>query len=119
MQENSEKNSKDEVVEIVEKSEKRGSVTALFLRAYWMFFGFIPPLVAVKMLLESKQFPSTGDLLFAISLLLIIFARFVDIRFLEGKRADFEPATMRDFYQFSLKIVLIFAFLWSVLRFVF
>ena len=54
------------------------------------------------------------DLVYWLFVVSLITARYVDIRFLRGRTSEGQPATMRDWRRYSLRVLAISATLWLV-----
>jgi hypothetical protein len=84
---------------------KNPPILALFLRLYWMMLGYIPALLVAVNILKRDNKSGIMFLLFFLTILFVIKARFIDIKFYNGSTADGEIATMKTFYCFSAKVL--------------
>ncbi|MCZ7643777.1 MAG: hypothetical protein M5U26_00600 [Planctomycetota bacterium] len=78
------------------------------LRIYWMFAGCVAPAYAAVIIArEGEGQPGVADAVFALGLITLLAARFVDIRSYNGKTGEGAPATMADFRRYAVGVVLI------------
>lgn len=84
----------------------RRGLLSFAARIYWMLLGIGPILAAVSWMVDSKVYPSSGDALYWAGILAMIGVRWLDIAFLDGTRADGEPASRRDGWRYSQSLIL-------------
>jgi hypothetical protein len=72
-----------------------------------------------QILLYKAQFFSPGDILYWLSIFIIIVVRFIDVKFLHGDTAEGTPATIKDFNIYSMILLLASLFVWLGIHFFF
>jgi hypothetical protein len=91
---------------------------SLILRTCWMFWGYFPLLFFAKKIVYDKVgLFSFIDLAVLANLLFVIFIRYLDIRFFEGKTGDGAPATMADLRSFALSAAGTVLFFWVIFQY--
>mgnify|MGYP001559627505 FL=1 len=101
----------------VEASTKTDSGAGCLLRLFWMAFGNILLFCTLGLLLKNKPaFPSLFDAAIAVILLLLVLARFLDIRFCKGQTANDTPADMSHWRRYALIVSASGGLLWGVTR---
>jgi hypothetical protein len=73
-------------------------------------------LILTAMLIYRGAGWPTADILFGIIVLLLIWARYLDIVRYQGTTADGEPASMAHLKRYALILVVVAAALWAVAR---
>lgn len=77
------------------------SILGLFLRLYWMMFGNGVVVIAAALPLAYPQMPTAPQLAgFALGVVSLVAARFVDIRYCGGQTADGAPASLDDWKRY-------------------
>jgi len=82
------------------------------LRVYWMLLGNALVILCAYQIVEAEGALSLVDLLYWLGVASLVAARYVDIRSMEGRTAEGEPATMRHWKRYSLGVLGISAALW-------
>jgi hypothetical protein len=101
-----------------EEKQAQDTITSVFLRVYWMILGYIPFMVGAKLILKNKQnLFAMGDAILALTTVLVLIARFVDIKFFKGETKDGVPATMKNFFIHSIILIVVTIALWMCLHF--
>lgn len=86
------------------------------VRLFWMIVGYgVLVLLAAQMVGTGRAF-SVLDLGFGATVLLVIAARFVDIRFFDGRDEFGNPATMSDWRRHAIWVISIAALVWLAIR---
>ena len=102
----------------VSSTNPKNKGLGLILRTCWMIWGYFPLLYFAKNIVYGKAgLFSLMDLGVLINLLLIIFIRYLDIRYCEGTTAEGKPATMADLRSFSLSAAGVFFFFWAIFQY--
>ena len=93
------------------------SILALFLRLFWMFLGNIAlGASALYMLSHRASIFSPADVVYAVSVPLLIVARYVDIARFKGDTAYGEPATLAHWRRYALSLLLGSIVAWVVIH---
>jgi hypothetical protein len=80
-----------------------------------MMGGNIALLFSFFWILKPRESASSGaDIAVPVILLIMIAARYADVRFFGGSTSDGEPATMRDFYKWAALLSGISVVLWGL-----
>jgi len=102
-----------------QENQYNTSVLSIIVRIYWFALGYFFTLYSVKRIFSFKaQFFSTGDILYWLSIIMIIGVRFIDVKFLHGDTAEGIPATMKDFFIYSGSLIIISLMLWFGIHFI-
>jgi len=89
-------------------NSSQNSAIGLLARIYWFFIGNIFLfMLSLKIAMGEINDAFVGNLLFGITVVTLIFVRFIDIKFLNGQTAESEPATMTDWRRYTLKLIMI------------
>ena len=80
---------------------------AALARAYWMLLGNVPLMFLVAMI-GSRKFasPLIPSIAYFLVVLSVIIVRYVDIRYLNGRTADDEPATLAHWRRHALILII-------------
>jgi hypothetical protein len=84
------------------------------LRIYWMILGNVLLVAAAYKIAQTEGELTLVDLVYWLFVVSLITARHVDIRFLRGGTSEGQPATMRDWRRYALRVLAISATLWLV-----
>jgi hypothetical protein len=84
------------------------------LRIYWMMLGNVFVAIAAYKIVQSEGELAIVDLVYWLFVVSLIMVRYVDIRLLRGCTSEGQPATMRDWQGYSLRVLAISATLWLV-----
>jgi hypothetical protein len=80
---------------------------SMLLRMIWMMMGGVALIFCLFSIAKARpQFLSLADAFFWVAAVLMICARYLDVRFFHGTTTSGEPATMRDFAAYVIFIVL-------------
>lgn len=96
-------------------SEYERPVVAELCRMTWLAFG--PAGLIFSAAAVSKDPPgrySVTDVLFWGITVLVVLTRFLDIRFFRGRTTDDKPASLSDWWQYSIKVGLFAVALWFI-----
>lgn len=92
--------------------EKNGGVVALFLRLFWMFLGNTVLGVSALMIVQAGASFSLIDILYWLTIPLLVAARYVDISWFKGDTAYGEPASMSHWRRYTVVLLLIAVGAW-------
>lgn len=73
-----------------------------FLRLYWMIGGFLIAVLCGVSVVQHQGGFSVVDIVYWAAILGVPAARYADMRYFNGRRADGEPMTLADWNRFSL-----------------
>jgi hypothetical protein len=93
-------------------AESMGCIAGL-VRITWLLFGNVVPFFLAVFIAQRSGF-SALDLFFWAAVAGLILLRYVDITRLGGLTGDGEPATLRHWRRYSLRLLLIFAVVWAL-----
>ena len=95
------------------------NVLSVLVRIYWFALGYFFTLYSVNRILSFKaQFFSSGDILYWLSIIIIIGIRFIDVKFFHGDTAEGIPATIKDFFIYSGMLIVISLVVWLGIHFI-
>ncbi len=84
-------------------------------RTVWVLFGNLAiGVIGLKIVIDQAQLFSWLDLLFWLMVVLVIGARYVDIRWFQGMTTRSEPATMRHWRMHTLYLLAISGAGWGI-----
>ncbi|RJO68942.1 MAG: hypothetical protein C4523_06625 [Myxococcales bacterium] len=91
---------------VQEKSVPRyDSILKVVARLYWIAFGNFPLFFLPILIVQNKAYgPSLYDLFFWLAWLALVLVRYADIVRLNGKTADYEPATLSHWKRYAFKL---------------
>jgi hypothetical protein len=82
--------------------ERHESAAGCLARLFWMMLGNIILAIAALKVFEGPSLGLTwADLGYWMTVAILLAVRYADIRYLDGKKADGEPATMSDWRRYS------------------
>lgn len=91
------------------------TIPGLVLRLFGMVFGNLAlALSAVLIIRHGNGIGSIPDIVYGLTVPLLIVIRFADIRYFNGSTGEGKPATMRDWSRYSIRIAIIAAFVWCL-----
>jgi hypothetical protein len=86
--------------------DKQGTAAGVLARLFWMLFGnAILAFSAVFILHNRGGFLHTADLVFWITVAVLVLVRYLDIRFLNGLTAAGAPASMRHWIRYVVVLL--------------
>lgn len=89
-------------VDIPQEEGQHDSASGCLARLFWMMLGNAILAVAALKIFEGPSLGLTwADLVYWATVASLLVVRYADVRYLEGKRADGEPATMADWRRYS------------------
>ena len=88
------------------KGDEKTSVFGIFLRLFWMLLGNITLGISAVMIMGTRdRFFSTADLIYAVSIPLLVVARYLDIARYKGADAYGEPATLGHWKRYTAFLI--------------
>ena len=82
------------------------SASGCLLRIYWMMVGNALLFAAAYNIAHTESALTWIDLLFALFILCLLAARYIDIRHLRGRTSDGQPATIEDWKRYAIRATL-------------
>lgn len=96
-------------------SDKQGGMLSLLLRVFWMLLGnIILFLIAFGIYDSGKKGLGLKDAFYWIILILLMLARFIDIKFLDGLTVRGSPASMSHWYRHIITLIICAGLLWGL-----
>jgi len=92
--------------------EKTGGVGVLFLRLFWMFVGNMVLGVSALLIVQTGASFSPIDILYWLTVPLLVAARYADICWFKGATAYGEPASMAHWRRYTIGLLLFSAGAW-------
>ncbi len=92
--------------------EKSGCLS-IIVRLTWMAFGNMALIITAFSIVQQKA-GIVLDVIFWAVVTGLILIRYIDIKVFQGNTADNEPATLKDWRQYSILLIVISAFVWFV-----
>ncbi|MCX6558919.1 MAG: hypothetical protein NTZ26_00260 [Candidatus Aminicenantes bacterium] len=87
-----------------------------FVRLTWIFGGV--SLVYCAVYVAMRKGPVVADILLFVFALLLIVARFLDIRYLDGETMNQQPATIKHWRRYSFFVLIITSALYALAKFI-
>lgn len=84
-------------------------------RMFWMIGGLVV-LIFISLAIFRNSAFSIYDIAFAVIVMAMILVRLLDIRYLRGETADGQPATIRDWRRYAVRLAASSAGFWAVLH---
>ena len=84
------------------------------LRVYWMILGNALLAAAAYKIVQTEGELTLVDLVYWLLVGSLITVRYVDIRFVRGRTSEGQPATMKDWRQYTFGVLAASATLWFV-----
>ncbi|MDQ1351367.1 MAG: hypothetical protein QG657_1669 [Acidobacteriota bacterium] len=88
-----------------------------FIRLFWMFVGNVV-LVFLAFSISMRNESIIVDAAFWLTVIVLVSIRYVDIKWFKGQTGDAEPATLKDWRQYSIRLVLASVGLYALVRLV-
>jgi len=88
------------------QQEKDSGVGALFLRLFWMVLGNMVLGVSALLIAQGGASFSLIDLVYWLTIPLLVAARYVDISWFKGNTAYGEPASMAHWRRYTVGLLL-------------
>jgi len=97
--------------------DKQRGVSALAIRPFWMIFGnFVLMICAAGILTGENKQTAVPDVIFWCTAVAMIFARYIDIKYLDGLTATGEPANMRNWLKYAIILFALSAVIWAAVH---
>jgi hypothetical protein len=88
------------------QQEKNSSVGGLFLRLFWMFLGNMVLGVSALLIVQAGASFSPMDILYWLTVPLLVAARYAEISWYKGVTAYGEPASMAHWRRYTVGLLL-------------
>ncbi len=106
----------DKTSELCQEKEPTRCLPFL-IRLCWMFFG-IAFLIFFTISITQQSVPIIVDAALWLTVIVLVSIRYVDIRWFNGQAADAEPATLRNWRQYIIRLLLASGSLYALARLV-
>jgi hypothetical protein len=94
-------------------TEKYGSIFSLFVRFFWMLLGNAILLISTIFILQGENWAfHTADVIFWVTIAVLILARYLDIKFYAGLTAMGEPASMVNWQKYAILLLICSTVIW-------
>lgn len=102
----------------MENKDKHDSFAGFFIRLYWMAFGhLITILLVIRMAVKNPESIMLLNIFYFLNTACLVISRYVDIQYLNGLTTEYEPATIKDWKEYSVKLIIISLLLWIIVYF--
>jgi len=96
---------------------QQSSIVGAFLRAFWMFGGNVLLFfVTIAIFEKGARTPNLLDTLYWAIVVLLVLAKYLDVRCYHGLTGQGEPATMKHVRRYVVILVQVTAVVWGLLR---
>lgn len=92
------------------------SARSVLARLYWMLFGHFPIAITAAHAIAVPEFPARIDALYWTSVAALVGVRYWDVTRLGGETAEGDPATIRHWRRFALRVTAAALMLWASVR---
>jgi hypothetical protein len=93
--------------------DKHDSIFSLFLRVFWMLVGNTILVILTIFILRGEKWTFHAvDVVFWVTVLALILARYLDIKFYCGLTSTGEPASMVNWRKYAIVFVMCSAVIW-------
>lgn len=100
--------------QIYQEKEPKGCLS-LFIRLFWMLFGNgLLILFAISIILNRATI--FVDVAFWLTVTILISIRYIDIKWLKGQTSEAKPATLNDWRQYSIRLLIISTVFYALAR---
>lgn len=100
-----------------DQTKANSNAAGCLFRLYWLFIGNALLLFLLVFVFENNQSPPTlPDAAYLAILASLLFARYVDIRFLKGQTDEGKPATMTHWRRYLLIMIPVGVGAWLLAR---
>ncbi|MEW6087598.1 MAG: hypothetical protein AB1498_04780 [bacterium] len=94
------------------------SSTGFLIRLYWMIIGnFTTILLAVQIAANNPKSIMLFNVFYLLNTICLVILRYIDIRYLNGLTIESEPATIKDWKKYSVKLIIFSLVLWIIVYF--
>ncbi len=94
----------------------RHAARGCLLRVYWMLLGNAFVALFAYGIVQKGGALTAMDIFYWRGADSLVITRYVDIRFLAGTTAEEEPATMKHWQRYSLRVTAAFGILWLIVH---
>jgi hypothetical protein len=96
-------------------SDKQGGGLSLLVRFFWMVIGnFILFFMAAGICASENKGLGLKDAIYWVVVILLVLARYVDIKYLDGLTAQGAPASMTHWYRYSAGLIIGGGLVWGL-----
>jgi hypothetical protein len=104
----------DRASQIVQEKEPTRCLPFL-MRLFWIFFGSAL-LIFFTISITRQSASIIVDVALWLTVIVLVSIRYVDIRWFNGQTADAEPATLRNWRQYTIRLLLASGALYTLAR---
>jgi hypothetical protein len=91
------------------------SASGFLLRLYWLFGGNgLAAILALSIALQKTYNSILINSIYLLTVVLLIVSRYIDVKYCAGQTAEGEPASIKNWIQYSILAVAIYAVVWIV-----
>lgn len=95
--------------------DDQGTAAGVMVRLWWMLIGNFILVVCIVLIVQNRRgFFHTADPVFGITVLSLVLARYVDIKFCKGLTATGAPASMVTWVKYAVLLVIGSAVVWAL-----
>ncbi len=96
-------------------TDKHGSGLSIIARLFWMFFGNAILFISIIFIVEHKGgMFHTADVVFWITVAILIFVRYLDIKFCVGLTATGNPASIAHWIKYAILLLIFSTAVWAI-----
>jgi hypothetical protein len=88
------------------------------LRVYWMLLGNALVFLCAYLIAQAGGLFSAVDVFYWLAVAGLLGARYVDVRYMNGRTAEGQPATTRDWRRYRLGVLGVSVVLWGAVHLV-
>ncbi len=96
-------------------TSKQDSIFGLLARVFWMLLGNMVLVITIIIIFQHKgQMFHTADLVFWITVAVLVLVRYLDIKVWGGLTAAAQPASMADWNRYVVLLSIVSAAFWAL-----
>jgi len=96
-------------------AEKYDNPLSLLARLFWMLFGNLTLLILTVFILLNKGKPfNAADVVFGVTVALLVLTRYIDVKFLGGLTVTDKPASMADWRKYTTFLLIGSTVVWGL-----
>ena len=96
-----------------QRREAPEGASGCLLRVYWMLLGNALVFLCAYLIVQAEGALTLVDAVYWLGVAGLLAARYADVRYMQGRTADGQPATMRDWRRYRLGVLGTSAVLWG------
>jgi hypothetical protein len=96
-------------------TDKRGGGLGVIARLFWMFFGNAILFISIIFIFQHEDgMFHTADVVFWITVVALVFVRYLDIKFFGGLTATGLPASMSHWIKYTILLLICSTAVWTL-----